>query len=304
MLQRYEYQGLTWIDLESPTADELESITQEFELGPILMEELLTPTVKPRVDAYPECAYAVFHFPAIRHTREKTPVYEVDVILGKKYMITVHYEPMDAIDDFSRSFEAATLLSKKQGKIHVGHLLFELAERLYLESESELQSLEDTLQDIEEGIFAGEEKKMVVAISNAGREILAHKRIFANHEETIDTLEQVGVSLLGDSMRHYFKGVAALHYRVHNHVLMLSDTLGELRDTNMALLTTRQNEIMKNLTIVAFVTFPLTLIAGIFGMNTVNTPIVGVEGDFLIILSGMIFLTLVFFTYFKIKRWF
>lgn len=303
MLTRFEHQGITWIDLENPTPEELDEISKEFSIGPVLAEELLTPTAKPRVDVYAESTYAVFHFPTLRDLEEGS-AQEVDIILGKKHLITVHYSPMDAIDDFKKAFEVETLIGKKKQKLHVGHLLFELGERLYHESENELAVLEDTIQSVEKRIFLGEEKEMVSEISRVTRQLLEHKRVLGNHTQTLEVLEQVGTSLLGKSIENYFRGMASLHYRVYNRAITMADMVDELRETNMALLTTRQNEIMKNLTIIAFVTFPLTLIAGIFGMNTINTPIVGIDGDFYLILAGMLALTVAFFIYFKAKRWF
>ena len=304
MIDRYELSGVTWVDLENPDADEIAELGKEFNIGPVLAEELLSPTAKPRVDVYAESTYAVFHFPALRHTRKKSRSQEIDIILGKKFLITVHYEPLEAITEFKRACEAEELVGKHKGTFHVGHILFELAERLYHESEYELAALEDTVSNIEERIFSGEEKEMVLAISQATRELLEHKRVLGAHSQTLETLEKVGIPLLGDDMRNYFHGMASLHYRVLNHAHVMSDMIDELRETNMAMLSTRQNEVMKNLTIMAFVTFPLTLIAGIFGMNTINAPIVGSPHDFYLILGGMAALTISFFAYFKLKNWF
>lgn len=303
MLTRFEHQDITWIDLENPSVEELDEISKEFSIGAVLTEELLTPTAKPRVDVYAESTYAVFHFPTLREVDEGQ-AQEVDIILGKKHLITVHYTPMDAIDDFKKAFEVETLVGKKNRKLHVGHLLFELAERLYHESENELAVLEDTIENVEKRIFLGEEREMVSAISKVTRQLLEHKRVLGNHVQTLEVLEQVGTSLLGKGMRNYFHGMASLHYRVYNRAVTMADMVDELRETNMALLTTRQNEIMKNLTIIAFVTFPLTLVAGIFGMNTVSTPLIGHPQDFYIILIGMIVMMITFFVYFKARKWF
>jgi magnesium transporter len=79
--------------------------------------------------------------------------------------------------------------------------------------------------------------------------------------------------------------------------------LQEIRKTNDSLLTTKQNEIMKTLTIMAFVTFPLTVITGTFGMNTTHTPILGLHGDFWIVIGIMITMTSSFFIYFIWKKW-
>ena len=60
---------------------------------------------------------------------------------------------------------------------------------------------------------------------------------------------------------------------------------------------------MKTLTTVAFITFPLTLIAGVFGMNAIAIPIIGYKYDFWIILGGMLLTTIVVFGFFKFKKW-
>lgn len=304
MINRFEYEGITWVDIENPTPEEIGDIGQEFSLGPLLTHELLAPTLKPRVDIYPDSVYTLLHFPARRHTRDTKTVHEVDFVIGEKFIITVHYDTVDALVDFSRSFEAAMLLKRKSGKLHSGHIFFEIVERLYREVEYELDAVEDSITTIENAIFSHHEREMVVAISNVSRELIDQKRTLSMHTNVLSSLEQVGISLFGEEFGTYLRGISAFHFRAHQRALSLMDTINELRSTNDSLLTTRQNEITKNLTIMAFVTFPLSLIAAIFGMNTENAPIVGDPNGFWIIVSSMVFLMSLFFLYFKTKRWF
>jgi len=303
MITRYDYQGATWIDVEAPSPDEIEEVNKEFSLGPLLAEELLGPTLKPHVDLYSEFAYAVLHFPAIRHTRGGTTAQEVDIIIGKQFIITVHYEPVSALHEFARTVEAATLLKRSTGTLHSGHILFEIVQRLYRGVENELEAIEDTVERIEGDIFSGHEHEMVPAISGISKELLLHKRTLGTHRETLESLEQAGVQLFGENFRNHLRGIAALHFRLYNRVIGFLDTATELRNTNDSLLSTRQNEIMKNLTIMAFVTFPLTLLAALFGMNTVYTPVLGMPHDFWVIVGTMALVMGLFFSYFKKRKW-
>lgn len=303
MLRRFEHHGFTWVDLESPTADEAAAVAQEFSLGPAVVEEILSPTTKPRVDVYAEYAFAIFHFPSLRRTRAQEMTEEIDIILGKQVLITIHYRPVAGIDDLAKAFETETLLKRRETPLPVGHVLFELADRLYRETDDELAALEDTLTDIETRIFSGEERSMVATISNAGRELLGHRRVIGNHRETLDVLEQVGVKIIGPEITSYFRGIALIHHRVEMRAATLRDTLAELRETNMALLTTRQNEIVKNLTVITAIMLPLTLLANIFSMNT-SLPLVGREHDFAIVLVGMLVVSVALIVYFKFRRWF
>lgn len=304
MINRYEYEGIIWIDIENPTADEIAEVGQEFNLGLLLRQELLAPTIKPRVDLYPDIVYTLLHFPARRHTHNAQESQEVDFVIGKHFIITVHYDTIDALVDFARSFEAAMLLKRSTGKFHSGHVLLELTQRLYQEVEYELDSLEDSVTAIETAIFSGHEKDMVLAISRVTRELIDQKRTLSMHAEVLASLEQATTTLFGEHFTEYLRGVSAFHYRAHQRALAMMDIVTELRKTNDSLLTTRQNEITKNLTIMAFITFPLSVVAAVFGMNTEHTPIVGSPNGFWIITGAMVVLTAVFFIYFKIKKWF
>ncbi len=305
MISRYTQGGVVWIDFESPTMEELLPVAEEFQLNALLIEELLSPTTKPRADVYHECVYLVLHFPSLRHTRGTENNQEIDIILGKHFIITTHYTTGSALYDLGKAFETASLLPQKKGvTVNAGFVFLELIQRLYQSTEHELDALEDTITGIEAKIFKGHEREMVTTISHASRELLTHKRLVASHHEILKTLEKAVVTLFGDDMARYVRGASALHYRVHSRITTLNDVLDELRETNMALLSTRQNEIMKNLTVMAFIAYPLTFIASLFNMTTVHTPIVGMPNDFYIILGGMVCLTVLLFLYFKLKNWF
>ena len=79
--------------------------------------------------------------------------------------------------------------------------------------------------------------------------------------------------------------------------------LDELRSTNDSLLSTSQNEVMKILTVTNFIVLPLSLIAGIFSMNTLTTPVVGHSYDFAIVLIMMLLLAGGMFIFFRLKKW-
>jgi len=304
MITRFDHQGVQWIDLESPTPDEVDQVAQEFDLTSFLSQDLLAPTVKGRVDLYPRVAYAVLHFPASRHTRGLSRSQEVDFVIGDRFMVTAHYDAVPAVYDFARAFEAEMLLKHAATPgFGSGHILLQLAERLYGGVENELESLEDTINAIEREIFSGNEKEMVVVISQTTRELLHHKRTLENHGKVLDTLEQMTIMTFGESYGNYLRGVKLFHSRVLLHAVSLMETIQELRETNTALLSTRQNEIMKNLTIMTFITAPLALIATLFGMSSPHVPLVGNPQSFWIIISGMLVFVAFLFGYFKYKKW-
>jgi magnesium transporter len=100
-----------------------------------------------------------------------------------------------------------------------------------------------------------------------------------------------------------FESIQAQYFALQRKANTQYETLAALRETNAAMLTTKQNEVIKTLTIMAFITFPLTLFSSMFGMNTEATPIIGHKADFWIIVSIMVAVTISFFTFFRRKKW-
>ena len=80
------------------------------------------------------------------------------------------------------------------------------------------------------------------------------------------------------------------------------EVLNELQQTNDSLLSNKTNESMRTLTVMNFVIMPLTLIAGIFGMNATFMFIHDL-GDFFTIVACMLIIGILMFIYFRKKRW-
>lgn len=303
MHARYEHAGLVWIDLESPSREEVQDLVDEFDIEPLVAEELLLPSTKPHAEFHANYIYLVLHFPALRHSHH-TREQEIDFIIGHKFLITTRYETIDPLHKFSKVFEANSMLDKSNLGDHSGFTLFYMLRKLYGSVEHELEYVRHDLVAIEDRIFKGDEVAMVAAISRASRELLNLRQGIEPHREVLREFETGGPQFFGEQFAPYLRSLSDEYYRVHNHITRAIDTLHELRETNNSLLTTKQNETMKVLTLLAFITLPLSLVAGIFEMKTSYTPIVGLPYDFWIVIGGMALVAAVMLWYFKHKGWF
>lgn len=303
MIERYEHGSITWIDVSNPETTEIRGLMDEFDLRPTIAEELLSPSIRPKAEVYnDDLLYLVLHFPALRHTNTQKKDQEVDFILTKNVLITVRYDTIDALHKFSKLFEVEALLARDEHP-HAGHVFFAMIMKLYRSIGHELEFIHDQLEEVEEQIFQGKEREMVMELSSISRDLLNIKQAITVHQTILETFKMGAMKLYGESFKDEFSAIESEYYRITTLRSMNTDSLWELRKTNDSLLTTKQNEIMKVLTILAFVTFPLTLVAGVFGMNTKTTPIVGHTGDFWQIIILMLSATLVMIAYFKYKKW-
>jgi len=273
---------------------------EEFDIDAIIAQELLTPSFRSKVERCGDAIFLIFHFPLVRSTER--PSQEVDFVIGKHFLITARYNSVDPLHSFSTAFDANTVLGRTTAS-HGGHLFVAMMQTLYHSLIDHTEMLSNRLDDIEDKIFKGDERRMVAEISRIGRMVHDFRRALLPHREMLLSLEPVAGRMFGSEFGYHVQSVLGIYNRVERDIEAVRESLVELRETNNSLLTTKQNEIMKNLTIMAFVTFPLALVSSIFGMNTAWLPFMGMTGDFWVVIGIMATLTVIFFLYFRYKKW-
>lgn len=303
MIYRYSHKGVTWIDIDHPTDEDVNTIIKEFGIDPQIAKEISTPSKKPRVELSGDCIYLVLHFPVFKHSHTEKTEQEVDFIIGKDFLITARYDTMDSIHKFGKKIEVSTILDKKNIEYPAGYIFYIILKEIYHSIFDELAYIESWIKEIETKIFKGNEREMVFALSNVSRTLLDFKKTTDMHKEVLITLEIAGKRLFGDHFPYYTRTALEEYHKIQNAIKSNMEVVVELRETNNSLLDTKQNEITKILTILAFIAVPLSLIVSVFQIDTVSRPIIGTPFDFWILI-GFIFLAgATMFSFFKFKGW-
>lgn len=303
MIKRYTHKHLVWVDIENPSNEEVREIMREFELIPSVAQELLLPTVKPRVELHENFIYLILHFPALKRAHSGDINQEVDFVIGKNFIITTRYDSIDPLQKFSKLFEVNSILDRSNMGAHAGYIFYYMIKEMYQSLANELDSIKDSLKEIEREIFNGREREMVVALSKVSRDLLNFHHATGPHKQVLRSFESAALNLFGESFSYYVKDIVNEYYKMENATESNIESLRELRETNDSLLTTKQNEVMKTLTIMAFIILPLSFISSIYSMNTSFIPLTGGRNDFWIIIGIMATVGIIIFAVFKGKKW-
>lgn len=304
MISRHKYKHLVWVDVESPTVEEVRLLMEEFDIHPLAADELLSPTLRPKVDLYDDFIYLILHFPSITHKHDGGHDQEIDFIVGKNFLITTHYGLIDQLHEFSKVFEVNSILEKSNIGGHAGYLLFYLLKEFYKTLENELEHVNSDFSNIEKNIFSGKEREMVTTISHLNRDLLNFKQTLRPHKEVLESFEIAGLKFFGQDFSYHLRRIIGGYFRLSSILDGHRETLLELRDTNDSLLTAKTTEIMKTLTVTAFIILPLTFIGQVFGMSLNTIPFANTPNSFWLIIGFMGFFGLCLFGYFKfVKKW-
>jgi Mg2+ and Co2+ transporter CorA len=276
----------------------------EYSIDPNVARELQLPSYKEKIALHKKYLYMVMHFPVLRHSNNGNSEQEIDFIVSKNFIITTRYETIDALEKFTKLFEVNAILEKGIMEDHAGYVLYYIIKELYRSVSDELDSINDRLKKIEKEIFEGREKAMVYEISKSNRNLISIDHALRTHKEILDSLEDVAAEAFNMAFHENTIKISNDYYKVENMLLNNIDFLKELRETNDSLLSTKQNETMKTLTVITFLVMPFTVVTSFFQMNTSSTPLIGTPNDWQIIVISEVILAIALFTFARFKKWF
>ena len=301
MIQKRTWNKEVWVDIDRGDSEELNSVVAEYDLDPFVAKELISPTPKSRIEFHKDYIYLILHFPVFKHTHGKQLKQEIDFVIGKNFLLSAHYDTIDALHKLSKQLEVEEILAKNNNTqgYHVFGILFR---ELYTSINEELAYIESWSDSITEEIFDGNEKEMVFEISEAIRILLDFKKTTDSHKEILEFLRDGGATILGKTFSEEIEAILLEYHRIRDIIKADIEILRELRETNNSLLSTKQNEIMKTLTVLAFIGVPLTLITSLFGMNT-TVPFSENPYAFYIVLLIMGVVSFFLYMFARFKKW-
>ncbi len=286
--------NIRWIDAERPTEKDIAWLGKEFGLHPIILDELKGPSARGRVEAYKDYLYFIYYFPLYDKEDEASVRTEIDFIVTKDTVVTVHYEPIrDAMDGFDLAGYDSSLT-----------LMYKLIENLVSFQERQLRHIREKVEAVGREIFKDREREVLQQVTYLKRDVSEYRIIVRAQEPILRSLLIKGKKLWGAGAEIYLNDLMGDQLKVVNQIDDYREAISDFEDTNNQLMNLKINTAMKTFTSLSFLTFPFMLIAAIFSMDTRDTPIVGLPYGFWIIfgiiVTGMAFMAI----YFKKKGWF
>lgn len=300
MITTYVHKKLTWIDLENPTAEDVASLIKEYSIHPSWAQELISPSERAKTDTQDSTFYAVLHYPDHPSHQKDVRDIEIDYIVSEKFLITAHYLPIDTFLEFAKHFQVESALNRTDIKTGA-ELFLELNNRMYRGLREEIEPFKKEVKRVESEIFQGNEFHMVQEVSHLTRRILDFKQILRSHKIILKSLELQASKLFPHTLIEDDK-VFREYFRVESALENIRELLKELRETNDSLLTAKNNEVTKKLTLMAFVTFPLTLVATVLFAAESPDLFHGPFG-FWMVVAVLVVLFIIMQIYFTYKKW-
>ena len=297
--------SLVWAGLEAPTPDEVAILSDFFHFHPLTLEDCLNEYVDPpKADDYGDYLFMVAQGIAVA-PEAKTPIdavdtTELDLYLGRTYVVSFHQRPLPSVADAGERCERAAPLPARgpDGLVHA--LLDTLIDRLL----PAVDALDDAIADLQDEALDCSDHEVMERLVALKRSTIRLRRLMAPQRDLINRLARGDFpELIGQDSHMHFRDI-------YDHLVRLEVTIDGLRDLNdgaiSASLSARNNrltEITKALSVAGTVFLPLTLVASIFWTNFSPTYEAWGRAGFLGMCGFMVLTMIALAVWFRSHRW-
>jgi magnesium transporter len=257
-------QGILWVDFEeTPSETDEPILLTVFGFHPLAVDDALQESHVPKLDDWGKYLYIVLQ--AIKFVREdcNLDALELDVFLGKNYIVTHHDLPISAVTRVWQSCQR----DERYQKMDADHFLYKLIDELVVDYMFTVEDMDEEIELVEDQIFHRPSPDMVQRLFALKRATLHLRRALSPLREVLNKLARDNFAVVDAEDRIYFRDIYDHLVRLHDISESLRDLVGGALDTYLSVINNRMNDIMKTLTVITTLFMPISFLAGFFGMN-------------------------------------
>ncbi|MSU71539.1 MAG: magnesium/cobalt transporter CorA [Opitutus sp.] len=291
---------LLWVDLDKPTEEETKFVLEAvFQFHPLAIEDCVAPSSLPKVEDYEDYLFIVTH--AVDFTRtEKFNTTELDLFLGRDYLVTFHTAPLRSVTQLSERLAKNAGVGPR-GPDRIAHTLIDLLVDNYAPV---LEELRAELEELEELVLSRESlrQKLVNEMLHVRGDFTRLRTIVRPQRDVIDRLARGDGKMIRPKLLPYFRDLRDNLVRLEDTAAGYHERLLMAFDIYLNKAAFEANEGIKFLTAITAVTIPVMVIGTWFGMNFENMP--ELKHGYPWALGATLVTTLLMVIYLKKKKWF
>ncbi len=292
---------VTWINVDGVHDPSLvERIGGHFGLHPLILEDILTTSQRPKMEDLGDMLYVVLRMLDYDEAAGEVRTDQLSLILGRNFLISFQEEEGDMFDPVRERIRQAKGRIRRLGADYLAYALIDAVVDQYF---TVLERLGERIEVLEEALVSDPRRETLHEIHRLKREMIYLRKSVWPVREVAAGLERVESGLIQPATDIFLRDI-------YDHVVQVIDTVETFRDmlsgmveTYLSSVSNRMNEVMKVLTIISTIFIPLTFIVGVYGMNFRHMPELEWTWGYFIVWGVIVAVALTMFAFFRRKKW-
>ena len=251
-----------WLDLTTPGPDALAQLREIFGFHPLALEDTEHLGQRPKLDNYDDYIFLVFYGAGRRRATDPESLREVHLFISGRYLVTIHRDALPALEEQRDQLDGRVLHSEQ-------FVLYRVLDALTDSYFPILGDMDDDIDNLEAAVLANPTDQQLERLFSLKRQLVAMRKVVTPQRdlfaESIDQIAQLPGLALDE--RDYFRDIYDHLIRISDLIDSYRDLLSGATDLYLSTVSNRQNDVMKQLTVIATIFLPLSFITGFFGQN-------------------------------------
>ncbi len=284
----------------------IESIGTHFGVHPLVLEDIMNTSQRPKLELFDEYIYLVFKMLYRNELSHDILAEQVSIILGKNFVISFQEEPGDIFDPIRERIRTGKGRIRHMGADYLAYSLFDAVVDYYFII---LEDIGEAIERVEDQLLDNSKPDTLRAVHTFKSDMIFLRKSIWPLREVVNGLLRGESLLISKETGIYLRDVYDHTIQVIDTIETFRDMISGLFDIYMSSVSNKMNEVMKVLTIFSSIFIPLTFVAGVYGMNfdadisPFNIPELRWYFGYPMILILMLSIGLIMVWYFKSKKW-
>lgn len=258
----------TWVQARGlHDIEKLKSIWEYFGLHPLVQEDIVSTSQRPKVEPYPDLIFVVLRMITLATEEENAlnlKTEQVSLVLGENYVLSFQESDEPIFEPILKRLELPSTRLRQHKPDYLAYALIDAVVDHYFHA---LDLVSESIERIEEQIIEDPQQSVLHQIHALRRDLIFFRKSVWSLRDGINSLIRDDSPLISSEVKVFLRDVYDHVVQVIDSIENNRDMVYSLYDMYMSGLSNRMNEVMKVLTIIATIFIPLTFIAGIYGMN-------------------------------------
>ncbi len=299
--------GLVWIDMFQANEEEWAEITDQYSLDQFAIQTSKYYTDYPVIEEYDNCVFLATHIYVMNTTTLSSVKKELDMFIGKEFLITAHRGDMPLIDHLRLTIGNAANFIRCDAGMLAAYILHE-----HISSIVKISDLiEDRVEQLETKILTQKIDRIMDEIMDLRGYCNHLKRNIRPLADQFNNLIVYDNELFTDRAKRSLSVLSEKTVSLIANIDLLRDSINGIQNSYLSVLSNKMsqssykmNEVIHRLTVVSTIFLPLTFITGWFGMNFTNMPLIKSSYGYAITFALTVFIAVFLNSLFKRKGWY
>jgi magnesium transporter len=298
-LRRSGPNEFVWMELFEPDAPLMEQVRAALSLHELAVEDACSAHQRPKLEEYGDTHFLVLRTARWCKADRRVELGETHVFIADRFVVGVRHGETPHHGPVRKSCEL------RPDRLSDGprYVLYALLDFIVDGYFPVIEALEDEVDGLEGALFeeapAADLSRRLYSLH---AEIARFRRAVAPLLEAFDRIRRVD-ALVSEHAQPYYRDVQDHVLRIIERLDHLRDLLSSAVETNFALVSLRQNEIMKRLAAYAALVAVPTLVAGLYGMNFSNLPLIHSSSGLWAVTAGTMLTCSFLWWHFRRMEW-